>query len=222
MLRGEIVIRYPDDTLPDVDGVLAGVADVERHAILDLAWGGDGALTQLYHVTGDNIEGIERAFDAHDCVHDWEIATVGHGGSERDLYILVHGRTGDVVEPLYAFADDEPILVEPPIYCEEASWRFALVGTDEAIQRAHAVGREHADIDVEGLQRFTPDRPSELGALTDRQREALETAVAIGFYDEEGGVSFDALADALDCGRSAANALLRRAEARLVTRIVEG
>lgn len=216
MLRGELVIRYPDGALPDVDGALAEVDGVDRRAILDLAWGRDGALTQLYHVAGGNTEGIERSFAAHDCVHDWEIAV----GDDDDCYVLVHGRSDEVVRPLYAFVEDQPILIQPPIHCLEASWRFGVLGTDEAIQRAHDVAREHADVDVQGLHRHAPDRPRGLHGLTDRQREALRTAADIGFYDGARRGSFAELAAALDCSESAAHALLRRAEAALIEGVV--
>ena len=216
MMWGEVAISYPDDAMPDVDGALATVDGVERRAILDLDWGRDDALTQLFWLDGGPVDDVDSALAASAYADDWEIAS----GDDDALYLLVHGESGEVVRPLYALIEHEPMLLRPPIWCEEARWRFGVVGTDDAVQRAHDVVREHADVDVERLRSFTPDRPSALAGLTDRQREALETAVAIGFYEESEDADFDELGEALDCGKSAANALLRRAEARIVETLV--
>ncbi|NNC24743.1 bacterio-opsin activator, partial [Salinisphaera sp. USBA-960] len=65
------------------------------------------------------------------------------------------------------------------------------------------------------------DRRRSSSQLTDRQRAALETAVATGYYEipREGSVAD--VADALDCSTSTAGELLRKSEATVLREFVD-
>ena len=60
----------------------------------------------------------------------------------------------------------------------------------------------------------------DLGALTRRQREALETARRIGYFEEGNAVGVDDLAGAMGCSRSTAHEHLRRGMARLLDAVL--
>lgn len=56
----------------------------------------------------------------------------------------------------------------------------------------------------------------DLGALTDKQRRALELALQNGYYERPRGVDLGTIADRLDISKSAASQRLRSAERKLV------
>ena len=73
---------------------------------------------------------------------------------------------------------------------------------------------------VEAIGEYDRRHAPVAGDLTDRQLEAVATAVELGFYEvpREAGVAD--VAAALDVAESTASALLRKAETRVMRRLV--
>ncbi|WP_299270207.1 helix-turn-helix domain-containing protein [Halorientalis sp.] len=59
-----------------------------------------------------------------------------------------------------------------------------------------------------------------LAQLTDHQREAIETALELGFYQSPRATSYEEIAVELGCVPGAANDLLRRAKVALVAAVL--
>ncbi|WP_092687487.1 helix-turn-helix domain-containing protein [Halorientalis regularis] len=78
------------------------------------------------------------------------------------------------------------------------------------------------EVKIDWLGDYEPGHDGPLAQLTDRQREALETAYELGFYQSPRATSYEEIAAELDCVPSAANDLLRRAEAALVATVLDG
>ncbi|QCC50446.1 helix-turn-helix domain-containing protein [Halapricum salinum] len=75
-------------------------------------------------------------------------------------------------------------------------------------------------LDVEVLDVGSYDR-AVTTPLTDRQREAVEAAREVGYYEVPRTGDIETVARELDCAVSTASTLLRRAESRLVERTLE-
>jgi predicted DNA binding protein len=60
-----------------------------------------------------------------------------------------------------------------------------------------------------------------LDRLTEKQREALEFALAEGYYERPRGVDLGTLAEELDISKSAVSQRLRTAETKLITNAFE-
>jgi predicted DNA binding protein len=58
--------------------------------------------------------------------------------------------------------------------------------------------------------------------LSDRQREALETAFDLGYYEVPRTASHEDVADAMDCAPSTAAEHLRKAESTLLRSVLDG
>ncbi|MFC6975764.1 helix-turn-helix domain-containing protein [Halomicroarcula sp. GCM10025709] len=58
--------------------------------------------------------------------------------------------------------------------------------------------------------------------LSDRQREAVEAALSLGYYDIPRTATHEAVADALDCAPSTAAEHLRKAESRVLHALFDG
>lgn len=97
---------------------------------------------------------------------------------------------------------------------------LSMVGSQEALSR------EVADIQSAGgnvvLRRIGDyNGPSSvLDSLTDRQREVLETARDIGYYEVPRRTTIDAIADRLNIDSSTASEHLQRAERHLVEAVL--
>lgn len=218
MRRGEVVIRPPDGTLPGVDSTLAAVDGVSRDAVTAMQWGADGALTLIYRLSTDGVATGAVVADALRADPDVETHEVVE--ERGDLYAFVHTESSPMMAGLLATVDREPVLLEAPFRCDGDGWRFTVVGPESALQRVHGLASGHVPLDVDRLHTYRPSASDALAGLTERQREALECAHTLGFYDRSDGASFEEVAAALECSTTAANELVRRAEAHIVDRML--
>ncbi len=58
--------------------------------------------------------------------------------------------------------------------------------------------------------------------MTERQREALEAALSVGYYEVPREADHEAVADAIDCAPSTAAEHLRRGEANALRALFDG
>ena len=83
-----------------------------------------------------------------------------------------------------------------------------------------AGGRLRLDVDVLEVGTYDRRLGTVTGGLTDRQFEALETASELGYYAVPREASLSDVAAELDIAPSTASELLRRAESRVLPRLV--
>lgn len=105
---------------------------------------------------------------------------------------------------------------------DEGGLEFSIIGAQEEIGRTVSIANE-AGLNVL-LERLTDYRgPStQLDALTDRQREVMQTAYTMGYYDVPREASTDELATELDLDPSTVAEHLQRAEHNLLTEVFHG
>lgn len=108
------------------------------------------------------------------------------------------------------------LIVLKPVLYRDGHVHLRLVGDGTTLQRA--VDEHPEDIAVEiqaiGESFTTPEVPAAL--LSDRQREAVEAALELGYYDDPRGATHADVAERLGCAPSTAGDHLKKAEAKLV------
>lgn len=121
-----------------------------------------------------------------------------------------------------AFAELSLVVIPPMVYDDSGQLHVTVVGLDEALTDLVTALRERAGIGVDVLEVGTYDRRygTVMSGLTDRQFEAVETATEIGYYAVPRAVSLSAVAAELGVADATASELLRRAESRLMPRLV--
>jgi hypothetical protein len=174
----------------------------------------------LFHVEGSNPEREPYAAALRD--------TDGVAGFELDrcgdvLYLYVLETRSPFDARLAAtFARLRLVVVPPVDFVADRTIRLTVVGTADAVASAVEALPEGIDREVRRVGGFdgTVVDPSPSAALTARQREAIEAAVAVGYYGatREGGV--DDVADRLGCATGTAAEHLRKAEARVMRGVV--
>lgn len=106
------------------------------------------------------------------------------------------------------------IFLPPVVFRETGAVRFEAAGVRESLGAFHESLAELGDVTVEAVHEF--ERRTAPSRLTERQRAALETGVSVGYYEVPREGSVTDVADALDCSRSTAGELLRKAEAAVI------
>ncbi|WP_436923026.1 helix-turn-helix domain-containing protein [Halosimplex amylolyticum] len=168
--------------------------------------------TFLLRLTGD-YESFGATLAGDETVLDFELFPVG----EVACHCYLVGEVGPAARALFENFTRGSLLTVPPIEChDDGSSTFTIVGTAADVQAAVDGLPPGSSVTVErvGGTRVTPD--DALGRLSARQREALATAAALGYYDTERSATCETVAAEMGCATPTAAEHLRKAEATLV------
>ncbi|WP_226023905.1 helix-turn-helix domain-containing protein [Halomicrobium salinisoli] len=193
-----------------IDELLALTRAAGLLAVEELACRGDGAVLQV------TVEARldEERLDALDWIDQWTHV------AERDnshLYV-VSFTAPELPESLGETAADLVGTCDPAV--DERGATMSLVGPHDAVTGQI---REYEDAGVSpDLRRFGaydgPDRP--LDDLTARQREVIETAWELGYYEVPREATADDVAAELGLDASTVTEHLQRAERNLLGRLL--
>jgi len=82
---------------------------------------------------------------------------------------------------LDAIAAAHVVFLPPVVFLDTGDVRFEAVGEAAALGRVHEALTDLGDVAIEQVHEF--ERTASPSRLTDRQRDALEAAVAAGYYE---------------------------------------
>jgi hypothetical protein len=223
-------------------GLLTNAPFVERATAMQWNFTGD-ALGILHYVEGD-VDAFEAAVADVDPVVDYELEPAGDGA----FYAYIRDATTPEMRDLFEPMTYEGVVMVPPIlYHEDGTVSISVFGPGEEIQRGFELVPEPVDITVEEVSGLgalgvaaetrlilpaitswnisTPRGVENLhviiaGSISDRQREAIDAALELGYYEIPREASHEDVAAAIDCAPSTAAEHLRKAESTLLSSIL--
>lgn len=219
MKAAELRLQPESGAFPGVDEVLASIPGVTREAVDNIEWLADGSYAILYRLRADPdaASDVEAVLAAREDVHAFDV--IGTPGDR--FYAFVHVAPREPLSELLSIVERYALLLDRPFRYTEEGIVVTVAGDGAALQAAFEEANEAIPVAVEWTGGFDPGRHGPLSKLTDRQREAVEVAHALGFYETPRQATYAEIGDALECAPSTANELLRRAEARLVEAVLE-
>lgn len=206
----EALVTLTDSELRELG--FAGLVSTLREAgIRDVEMLDDDGISCVPQVEVDEPLPAEE-LSALECVDGWEL--VAEAG-ETYRYLLELTATG---LPDRAADDHAALIGNCDTAVTERGVLLSLVGSQAAI-RDMLRNYEAAGATPE-LRRFAryEGETDTLAALTDRQREVLETAYEMGFYEVPREASTEEVAGALDLDPATVSDHLQRAERNLLAR----
>lgn len=172
----------------------------------------------LLWLRGD-YEGFDAELASDDSIDDYALLP----RTDEECYCFLSGEVGPASRALFENFTQGTLLTVPPVVChDDGSSTFTLVGTDSDIQNAVEGPPPGVDITVEqvGGERVTPD--SAVSELSARQREAVETAIDVGYYAVPREATIETVAEKLDCATATAAEHLRKAEVTVFRALLDG
>jgi predicted DNA binding protein len=215
MRAAEIRLSPGAGAFPGVDRALAGASGVTRESIRTLEWLSDGSYALLYRLSGDPAVAAAVLADNPE-VYDHEVVA-GGGGVEA----FAHVAERETLSALLSIAHDNALLLDRPFPVTDEGVAVTVAGRSEALRAAFSALTDRIPVSVVWTGEYDPGGHGPLSRLTDRQREAIEAAHGLGFYQSPRGATHEEIADELGCAPSTANELLRRAEAAVVEGLLE-
>jgi predicted DNA binding protein len=208
----ELHLIPENNAFPGIDEAIRDLDGIQRETMMNFEWHSDETYTLVYRLSGDATEELDDLLDSHDQVRSYDVMT-----EDDRIYVFVHLTARETLSQLLEIAETHQLLLETPFQFTQHGVRVTVAGEESELQTAYSKGMDAMEIEVESTGVYQPDEPDFVEQMTDRQYEALVTAFDLGYYETPRTVSFEEVADALDCAPSTANELLRRAEAALVS-----
>lgn len=212
MRRVRLTIDPHDVSLSRVHDLITGGAEYLSDVSLvnwNVAALPEGVLLRL---TGDYRQ-FEAELDEIAVVHTYEVIPI----MDTECYCFVEGEGTPATRALYETFTAGSLLIVPPIQCnEDGSATFTVLGTETDIQAAIANVPEGIGVDIAAVGGRKVAEDSVVGRLSDRQREAVETAIALGYYDVPRDATSEDVARELECATATAAEHLRKAESTLI------
>lgn len=187
---------------------------LEQIAYINLL--GDKTGVSLIGGYGDEDASAEVLKD-HPSALDWELIPGDPGH-----YTYVHWAKSEPTVELLELIDDYRLVLELPIqFTSQGNLRVTVVGSDDNIQDALASVPKTIDAEATEMGTYRPDDERAIARLTDRQREVLEAAVRLGYYEVPREATYEDIAEVCDCTVGTVGEHLNRIEASIIGATVD-
>lgn len=215
--RLRATVRAAPADSPPLFGLLAHSAHVREARVLEQTTTPDGVETYLMTVDGDVDAFVDTAADT-----DGIVSVESFDFEEEAPYVLLAHRSPpstDVGSDRRDAAQHGVILQTPIVYRDGAMYLRAI-GDPTQLQRTIDRGPPGMQVDVEDLGAFRGALDWPAANLTDRQREALEAAAELGYYEQPRRATHEDVADAIGCAPQTASDHLQKAEATVIQSVL--
>ena len=196
--------------VPEMYQILSNASYLDR--VVGLHWNVSGdRLGLMVHAEGD-VEEFREALQRVPAVLDFEVLPAGDG-----FYAYLQNELNDLSQRLFGTFTRGSLLVLPPLaYGGDGSATISVFGPLEEVQAA--VEEVPAPFEVTiGEVSGMGATPGLAGALlSPRQREAVEVAIEVGYYDVPRVGDHEAIAERMGCAPSTAAEHLRKAESKVI------
>jgi len=204
------------DMMPEID------AEPKKVVHVSLLSDGDGVVVYEFEGEHDEVKGL---VNEHPDVVEGEVFNVDDGNGDGKFNLYARFEPGPPVTELLEIADEHGLILDTPYeYTEEGGVEVTTVGKNERVQEAlpdfMRITGQDATV-LEQVGEYVPDEPEITRGLTERQREVVEAAVEVGYYDNPRTATHEDVAEKLDCTASTAGEHLRKAEAKVMPHTVE-
>jgi len=214
----QVTVHVDDEEAPEFFEVLADSPAIAEARLVDWSMTADDQSTLLYTVDGDPTAVAERATDTAG-IESVELSETTAG----QTYVLVVMRPLET--PLFAAihraSTEAGLVVRKPIVYRDSTMTARVVGDAGALQRALDAAPGGVDVQIDEIGRLRGRGEEPVATLSDRQREAVATALELGYYDQPRGATHEDVAAELGCAPPTASDHLQKAEAAIVHAVMD-
>ena len=144
---------------------------------------------------------------------------------DGQCYIYQHCRPTEQVQVLLRLLNEHRLMIMFPVRFDvETGITIEMVGRESDVQNGFdALPQEvRRRTSIERVGEYSPTAAGVVSTLTERQREVLDAAASVGYYDVPRRGTADDVADVVGCASSTASEHLRKIEARILSSVAEG
>ena len=200
-----------EDETPVMYRVLSGAPYLDR--VVGLHWNVSGDRLGLMVYAEGDVETFREEVGGVPEVLGFEAVSAG----DDRFYAYLRNELNDLSRRLFGTFTRGSLLVLPPLeYGGDGSVTFSLVGPTDEVGAAIEEVPAPFEATVGGVSGMG-SVPGLVGtSLSARQREAVEAAIAVGYYDIPRRGDYETIAARMGCAPSTAAEHLRKAESKVL------
>lgn len=189
---------------------LAETEGVERERVHRIELLADGTGLLLAEASGDR-DRYERVLADSKFVHDYAVT-----GAEGNWYAYVHFDPNERVRRTLADFRDSELMIEMPIEAlPDGAREITFVGDEGAFADALPTDTDAYEVELLETGERPPKADDLFACLTERQREVLDAALELGYYEDPRRATHEEVADALGVSSGTVGEHLRKIESRV-------
>lgn len=213
-----VTVHVADDHAPEFFALLADSDAITEARLVDWSMAAHEQATLLYLVDGDPTTFAERAADTAG-IDSVDLSESSAG----QTYAMVVMRPLET--PLFAAIHEASaqagIVVRKPIVYRDGTMSARVVGDAATLQGALDAAPGGVEVQIDEIGHLRGHAEDPVATLSDRQREAVEVALDLGYYTQPRGATHEAVAAELGCAPPTASAHLQKAEAAIVRAVMD-
>ncbi len=126
-----------------------------------------------------------------------------------------------IMDEISAFIENFEIKIEFPVIVEQRNCRFSLIGKREELYNIIKKFKKGWKIEVLSFEKYDPANKNMLDSLTAMQKEVLKQAYLSGYFSYPRKINPQKLADKMGIKKATLLEHLRKAENKILHRIIE-
>lgn len=136
-------------------------------------------------------------------------------------YVYQHCQPTAQALTLLQLFNDHQLMIMFPVIFDDTGCTIEIIGRESDVQNGFDALPDDVrqQTSIERVSEYSPQTTTPSSTLTKRQREVLDAAVTVGYYDVPRRGTATEVAAALDCAPSTASEHLRKIEARVLSAI---
>lgn len=188
---------------------------LQRKAIHSIKLLDDGTIAMLGEFEG-NMDRYREIMRQSPSVHTFAVS------GETTAFTYSQVEASEQARTLIRRRDQGDFIIKMPIeYTEDGGRRFTIIGEEEcllAVPDLLDVGESEVELVSTGP--YSPDSEGVFAGLTDRQREVLETAIRMGYYENPRQTTLEEIAGELCVDHGTVGEHIRTVEAKVFNKYV--
>ncbi|AFK20750.1 DNA-binding protein (plasmid) [Haloferax mediterranei ATCC 33500] len=207
-MRYATMVAYPNEEgINRLDRQVTELG-LEYRAIHRMELLADDTVAMFAEGRGD-VEGLRRVLSESPEVFEFSVS-----GDDAGFFAYTRYAADDLTRMLMEGRRESSYLIDMPIeHTDDGGLRVTYIGTEAAFADALSDQPDGVRVEVERTGPYAPGSRHVVSQLTERQREVLEVAVDLGYYQEPREATHDEIAAATGLAETTVGEHLRKIEA---------
>ncbi|SDJ50436.1 Predicted DNA binding protein, contains HTH domain [Halovenus aranensis] len=188
---------------------------IQRKAIHSIKLVDDDTIALLGEIEGD-LDRYREIMQDSPVVEGFTVS------GDESGYVYSHFEASEQTREMLEHREAGDFIIDMPIeYTEDSARKVTVIGTEESLlEMSEMIGVGETDIELVSMGPYSPESRGVFGDLTDRQREVLETALRLGYYENPRETTLDEIATELDISVGTVGQHVRSIESKVFEKYV--
>lgn len=215
MRYATVVLHRDEQSFHPIAHELEQEPSIQRKAIHSIKLVDDETIAILGEIEGD-LDRYREIMDGSPVVEGYTIS------GDESGYVYSHVEASEQTREMLHRREAGDFIVEMPIeYTSDGARKITVIGTEESLLELSSIlDVGDASLELVSMGPYSPDSRGVFGALTDRQREVLETALRLGYYENPRETTLEEIATELDIDHGTVGRHIRVIESKVFEKYV--